>query len=69
MQTLEDKLQTLNDNVDSVKEEVKSGAREIERLRGERSEVEKLVKQSKSEEEDPQVLQLYSWCVLRGWIV
>lgn len=61
MQTLEDKLQNLNEDIDGVKEKVKSGAREVERLRVERSEVEKMVKQSKSEEEDARVIQLYDW--------
>ena len=61
MQSLEDKLQGLNEDIESVKEKVKSGAREIERLRVEKGEVDKLVKQSKSEEEDARVIQLYDW--------
>lgn len=61
MQTLEDKLQNLNEDIDGVKEKVKSGAREVERLRVERGEVEKMVKQNKSEEEDARVIQLYDW--------
>lgn len=64
MQNLEDRLQTLNEEVDDIKEKVKSGAREVERLRVERGEVEKMVKQSKSEEEDARVIQLYDWYVV-----
>lgn len=69
MQTLGDKVQTLNEDTDSLKEKVKSGAREVERLRVERGEVEKLVKQSKSEEEDARVMQLYDWYVHCCWSV
>ncbi|EKM57946.1 uncharacterized protein PHACADRAFT_251867 [Phanerochaete carnosa HHB-10118-sp] len=61
MQTLEDKLQNLNDAVDSMKDKVKSGAREVEWLSGERGEIEKLVKSSKSEDEDAQVVRSYKW--------
>lgn len=63
MQGLEDKLQTYNEDIDAVKEKVKAGAKEIERLRVERGEAEKMVKQSKSEEEDARVVRLYDWCV------
>jgi DNA repair exonuclease SbcCD ATPase subunit len=61
MQSLEDKLQGLNEDVESIKEKVKVGARELERLRVERGEAEKLVKQSKSEEEDARIMRLYDW--------
>ena len=61
MQNLEDRLQTLNDEVDGVKEKVKVGAREVERLRVERGEVEKLVKLNKNDDEDARVAQLYDW--------
>ncbi|KAI0346362.1 hypothetical protein BDW22DRAFT_1352418 [Trametopsis cervina] len=61
MQQLQDTLQDLNQRVDRVKEEVKVGAREVERLRVERGEVDKLVKQTKSEVEDGRVLELCDW--------
>ncbi|KIP06335.1 hypothetical protein PHLGIDRAFT_107068 [Phlebiopsis gigantea 11061_1 CR5-6] len=61
MQNLEDRLQTLNEEVDGIKEKVKVGAREVERLRVERGDVEKLVKQGKNDDEDARVAQLYDW--------
>lgn len=63
MQQLQDRLQDLNENVDGVKEKVKIGARDVERLRMARAEVDKLVKQTKSEIEDGRVLELCDWCV------
>ena len=63
MQHLQDKLQTLEEQVDEVKEKVKVGARDVERLRVERAEVDKLVKQSSSEVEDGRVLELCDWYV------
>lgn len=64
MQQLQDKLQMLDERVDEVKEHVKEGAREVERLRVDRTEVDKLVKQSRSEIEDGRVLELCDWYVL-----
>ncbi len=64
MQQLQDKLQMLDERVDEVKEHVKEGAREVERLRVDRAEVDKLVKQSRSEIEDGRVLELCDWYVL-----
>ncbi|KAI0087446.1 hypothetical protein BDY19DRAFT_955811 [Irpex rosettiformis] len=61
MQQLQDKLQSLEEQIDGVKEKVKVGAREVERLRVERAEVDKLVKQSRSEIEDGRVLELCDW--------
>ncbi|KAI0761106.1 hypothetical protein BC629DRAFT_1546313 [Irpex lacteus] len=61
MQQLQDKLQMLDERVDEVKEHVKEGAREVERLRVDRAEVDKLVKQSRSEIEDGRVLELCDW--------
>lgn len=61
MQQLQDDLQTLNEHIDAVKEKVKIDARDVERLRIEKSEVDKLVKQSKSEVEDGRVLELCDW--------
>jgi peptidoglycan hydrolase CwlO-like protein len=61
MQQLQDNLQSLTDNVDDIKEKVKAGARDVERLRVERAEVDKSVKQSESEVEDDRVLELCDW--------
>lgn len=61
MQQLQDNLQDLNEQVDDIKDQVKLGAREVERLRVERAEVDKLVKQTKSEIEDGRVLELCDW--------
>lgn len=63
MQTLEDELQHMNENVEAVKDRVKASARDVERLRIEKGEAEKLVKMSKSEEEDGKVIGLYHWSV------
>lgn len=63
MQSLEDQLQSLNDDIDSVKERVKSGARDVERRRVHRAELEKQVKATRSDGEDKRVLALYDWCV------
>ncbi|KAI0697017.1 hypothetical protein BC835DRAFT_802879 [Cytidiella melzeri] len=61
MHQLADNLQSLNEHVNEVEEKVKIGAREVERLRVDRAEVDKLVKQSKSEVEDGRVLELCDW--------
>lgn len=61
MQHLQDNLQDLSEQIDGIKEQVKVGARDVERLRVERAEVDKLVKQTKSEIEDGRVLELCDW--------
>lgn len=61
MQKLDDELQGLNEKVDEIKEKVKEGAREVERLRIERSDVEKLAKTAREEVEDNRVIGLYDW--------
>lgn len=63
MQKLDDELQGLNEKVDEIKEKVKEGAREVERLRIERSDVEKLAKTAREEVEDNRVIGLYDWQV------
>ncbi|CCL98606.1 uncharacterized protein FIBRA_00608 [Fibroporia radiculosa] len=61
MQRFDDELQSLNESVDQAKDKVKEGAREVERLRAERAEVEKLARAGKDEVEDGRVVGLYDW--------
>lgn len=63
MQTLDEALQEVTARVEQVKERVKDGAREVERLRMQRAELEKQVKAGKDEVEDGRVAGLYDWCV------
>lgn len=64
MQELDDELQQLNGQVDDVKERVKAGARDVERLRVERADVEKTAKAAQDEVQDGRVIGLYDWSVL-----
>ncbi|KAF7798486.1 hypothetical protein EIP86_009707 [Pleurotus ostreatoroseus] len=59
MQSLEETLQSLNERVDGVKEQVKTGARDVERLRVQRAELDKQVKATQSDVEDTRVIGLY----------
>lgn len=61
MQTLDDGLQQLNETVDRVKLKIKDGARDVERLRIERADVEKQAKAAQNEVEDGRVVGLYDW--------
>ncbi|KAH8107825.1 hypothetical protein BXZ70DRAFT_912812 [Cristinia sonorae] len=61
MQKLDDTLQELNERIDHVKVKVKDGAREVERLRVERAEVEKQAKIAQDKVEDGRVVGLYDW--------
>ncbi|TCD59893.1 hypothetical protein EIP91_011216 [Steccherinum ochraceum] len=61
MQKLDDTLQQVNESVDRVKVSVKDVAKEVERLRVERAEVEKQAKVAQSEVEDGRVVGLYDW--------
>jgi len=61
MQEFDEKVQDVNERVASVKEKVKEGAREVERLRVKRAEVEKDVKTAEVEVEDGRVVGLYDW--------
>ncbi len=63
MQNLEDALQTLNGKIDAVKDRVKTGARDVERMRVDRADLEKLVKKSRSDVDDARVVGLYDWYV------
>ncbi|OCH96242.1 hypothetical protein OBBRIDRAFT_765746 [Obba rivulosa] len=61
MQTLDEALQAVTARVERVKERVKDGAREVERLRVQRAELEKQVMAGKDEAEDGRVVGLYDW--------
>ncbi|KAI0364732.1 hypothetical protein BV20DRAFT_974137 [Pilatotrama ljubarskyi] len=61
MQELDDELQQVNAQVEDVKERVKTGAREVERLRVERADLEKTVKAGQDEIQDGRVVGLYDW--------
>lgn len=63
MQTLEEQLQGLNEKIDGVKEKVKTGARDVERLRVQRADLEKQVRASQTDVEDTRVIGLYDWYV------
>ena len=66
MQQLDERLQQRNDMIEKVKAAVKDGARDIERLRLERGEVEKQAKATKNEAADGRVVSLYDWWVMFG---
>ena len=77
MQKLDDELQGLNATIDEVKDRVKEGARDVERLRIERADAEKLARAGEADVQDGRVRGLYDWCVtnrslrgemLRRWI-
>ncbi|KAH9846268.1 hypothetical protein C2E23DRAFT_891034 [Lenzites betulinus] len=61
MQELDDELQSVNAQVDDVKDRVKARAREVERLRVERADLEKTVKAGQDEVQDGRVVGLYDW--------
>jgi len=61
MQEFDEKAQEVNVRVAIVKEKVKQSAREVERLRVERAEAEKVVKTGELEVEDGRVVGLYDW--------
>lgn len=63
MQSLSDEVQAIQEKVRAVKERAKSGAMEVETLRLERAEVEKVVKISKVDEDDGRLVPLYDWYV------
>lgn len=61
MQKLEEQLQELNESIDQVKGKVKDSARDVERLRMERADIEKQARASKNEAEDGRIVGLYDW--------
>lgn len=67
MQKLDDELQGLTATIDEVKDKVKKGARDVERLRIERADTEKLVRAGEADVQDGRVRGLYDWCVGKRW--
>jgi len=63
MQTLSDEVAVVKKKVQAVKEQAKSRALEVEKLRMERAEAEKAVKMSQVEEDDSRLVPLYDWSV------
>ncbi|KAF7970936.1 hypothetical protein HWV62_22584 [Athelia sp. TMB] len=61
MQEYDEKLQEVSNSVASVKDTVKEGAKEVERLRMKRAEVEKDVKKGDVEVDDGVAVALYDW--------
>ena len=61
MQEYDEKLQEVSNNVTSVKDTVKEGAKEVERLRMKRAEVEKDVRRGDVEVDDGVAVALYDW--------
>ncbi|KZT10142.1 uncharacterized protein LAESUDRAFT_735107 [Laetiporus sulphureus 93-53] len=61
MQDLADEMQNINKKSDRVKSEVKEGAREVERLRVERAELEKQARAGERDVKDPRVVGLCNW--------
>lgn len=61
MQTLSDEVAVVKKKVQAVKEQAKSRALEVEKLRLERAEAEKAVKMSQVEEDDSRLVPLYDW--------
>ncbi|KAI0732202.1 hypothetical protein C8Q72DRAFT_819590 [Fomitopsis betulina] len=61
MQKLDDELQGLTATIDEVKDKVKKGARDVERLRIERADTEKLVRAGEADVQDGRVRGLYDW--------
>ncbi|TDL18800.1 hypothetical protein BD410DRAFT_830783 [Rickenella mellea] len=61
MASLDTQLSDINSQVEHVKLSVQESAREVERLRVDRSESEKEILRHKAEEEDGRVLGLYDW--------
>lgn len=61
LQKLDDTLAQLKQNIERVGIKVKDGAKEVERLRVQRAEVEKQAKVAQSEIEDGRMIGLYDW--------
>jgi len=61
MQTLSDEVQATNAQIQAIKDCVKQGSLELERLRTERVEMEKAVKQARVDEDDVRLVPLYNW--------
>ncbi|KAG6830797.1 hypothetical protein H0H92_014646 [Tricholoma furcatifolium] len=61
MQAFNDELESVNADVHNIKEQVKSGALDLERIRTERADVERAVKAVRVDEDDARIVPLYSW--------
>ncbi|KAF5357192.1 hypothetical protein D9756_006386 [Leucocoprinus leucothites] len=61
MQELSDQVEAVRRNVQSSKDELKNGNVDLESLRAERAEIEKLVKNANVGEDDPRIAPLYDW--------
>ncbi|KAF9448140.1 hypothetical protein P691DRAFT_670074 [Macrolepiota fuliginosa MF-IS2] len=61
MQEFSDQVEVTRRKVQNAKEELKTGNVELESLRAERSEAEKLVKNANVGEDDPRIAPLYDW--------
>lgn len=64
MQELSDKVEAVRKQVQTAKEELKTGNVELENIRAERAEAEKLAKNANVGEDDPRIAPLYDWCIL-----
>ena len=63
MQESADELQGVNDRVFAVKEDIKAKSRQLEGLRSQRAELEKIRSSKVDEVEDPRYAGLYDWFV------
>ncbi|EGO03668.1 hypothetical protein SERLA73DRAFT_101905 [Serpula lacrymans var. lacrymans S7.3] len=61
MQDLDTELQQVNEKIAATKENIKTGAKEVERLRVEKAEAEKIASACKEEVEDARIFELYDW--------
>ena len=62
MQESADELQGVNAKVSSVKEDIKAKSKQLEALRSQRAELEKVRSSKVDEVEDPRYAGLYDWC-------
>ena len=64
MQESADELQRMNEKVSAVKEDIKTKSRQLEALRSQRAELEKIRSSKVDEVEDPRYAGLYDWFAL-----
>lgn len=63
MQDLSDQIEAVRGRVQSSKNELKQENVELETLRAERAEAEKLAKNANMGKDDPRIASFYDWCV------
>jgi len=63
MQDLSDQIEAVRGRVQSSKNELKQENVELETLRAEQAEAEKLAKNANMGKDDPRIASLYDWCV------